>query len=125
MRLHRDLARVSLLSLLPQQVLSRQNKDFSGSQTPRSSIISDTSSAIQTVQKTKFLRERSFSINSITTANDIFTPMHQKRLSTSKTNTSNEKFPALSKQMTSKSNCANSINQQQRNIEQKLKKFLL
>jgi len=132
MRLSRDLARPSVTSLLDQNSLSHQNKDYFRSPTPRGSIHMEINSTIQRPQTTRLLLGRSLSISTNRTTNDRFTPITGQRPSINKTNPFNEKFPWMSKHTNSKSNEKHlylqihraSINQQKREIEEKLKQFL-
>ncbi len=111
--------------------MPQKNKDYSRSSTPRGSIPIEINSTLQRAQTTKLLLGRTLSISTNTTM-DRFTPVTRERTSINKTNPFNEKFPWMSKHTNSKSNEKHlylqihraSINQQKREIEEKLKQFL-
>lgn len=132
MRLNHDLTRISLSSSLSQHPLPHENNSYSRSQTPRLSLPIDANPTTQTPQKTKLLRGRSQSITPSRITMDHFTSINRKRSSLGKTNSFNEKFPWMFEHINSKSienhsylqQHVDSINQQKREIEAKLKLFL-
>lgn len=131
-RFNRDLARPSYSSLLDQNPLSDQNKDFYRLPTPRWSLSSDINSPNQTPRNSKVILGRTFSICTNPATVDRFTPVNQKRSPINKTNSLNDRYPWMSKRINGATNenrpyfqqHADSINQQKREIEQKLKQFL-
>lgn len=131
-RYNRDLARPSYSSLLEHPQLSDPNKEFFRSQTPRWSLTSDNNSPIPTERRTRIIIGHTLSMNTPRTSVDRFTPISPKRLSINRISSFNTKSPLISRRINSTTSNirpsfqqhADSINQQKREIEQKLKEFL-
>lgn len=127
-RLNHDRIRASLSSISNRALSSRPSTQLFRSRTPRLSTPID--SLIQRSSRTKLLFERPFSVNR--TSIDRFIPSDGKRLSNSTVNSMTKKFPWICKPMQSNFDenpsylrvHVDSINQQKRDIEQKLKEFL-
>ncbi len=132
-RLNHDLARVSVSSLSNRRLSSRPSTHFSRSSTPRISIPIDPNLIIEpSSQRTHILLERPMSVYPSGTSIDRLTPMDYKRLSLGKTHLLDRRSPWISKQIQLKFNenrsdhrfYVDSINEQKREIEEKLKVFL-
>jgi hypothetical protein len=130
-RLNRDLTRIALSSARGQSLSLNQNKDLSRSPTPRLLLPDDIR---PTSQRTKLSARCSFPLtpNTPTTVNR-FSPIYRQRSPSSKMNPYNEKSPWVRRQTISQADETRSyhhhhirtMHQQQQDIEQKLKQFLL
>ncbi|CAF1108621.1 unnamed protein product [Rotaria magnacalcarata] len=130
-RLKRDLARVSFSSSLNQCPLPLENNDITQVQSEQALTVSGINSPVQSPQKGRIILGRSISINGPRTSAGRLSPIHQKRFSLNQPVSISEKS-LIEKQPNWKGNEDRSnlqkhaviIDQEKREIEQKLKLFL-